>query len=221
VDDFEAAWGALIARKRPIARGNFMFALMAMILLEFACRICAKDKSGKKLGDLTAELARIEPHYFTKLPGPCGSTGEFNLPGPHPESSLLGMMFDLIRNGKAHQYQSAVVTLSDGEVDLDLTGAVPGRELNKPGRRRPAKHMRYKKSASGLSLYIRTDQLFLDIKRAIVRSRIISPTDRVTDIARPRDRSVRPGSASIPFYSFTVSDLEYALKVGRHAQGKW
>jgi hypothetical protein len=64
------------------------------------------------------------------------------------------MMFDLIRNGKAHQYQSAIVTFSDGEVDMDLTGAASDRGLTKPGRRRPRKHLRYKVSASGdLSLY--------------------------------------------------------------------
>lgn len=196
-----------------------------MILLEFACRVCASDVTKSKLARLTIALDKIEPQYFTPLPGPWGKTNEFSLPGPNPDSHLLGMMFDLVRNGKAHQYQSPIVKLSDGEVDIDLTGAMPDRILTKPGRRRPAKHLRYKVSSSGdLSVYVRTDQLFLDIKKAIKTSRIISPSDMVTDISRPKTRSPRQkgssGSTSAP-YAFTVADLKNSLSRGGHSQAKW
>jgi hypothetical protein len=219
VGDFEAAWSALVARKgRHAGGGNFMFALLSMILLEFACRVCAKDKTNKKLTNLTDALSKIEPRYFTPLPGGWGATSHFVLPGANPQCHLLGMMFDLIRNGKAHQYQSAIVTLSDGEVDIDLTGAASDRGLTKPGRRRPTKHLRYKVSYSGdLCLYVRTDQLFLDFKRAIENSQITSPTDVITDVARrPRPKSRR----SAPSYNFTVSDLERSLSTGGHKKGR-
>src|ERR1700675_4285359 len=167
VGDFQAAWSGLVDRKcGHIGGGNFMFALLAMILLEFACRICAKDKTNKKITDLTNALKKIEPRYFTPLPGPCSKTREFTLPGPNPDRHLLGMIFDLVRNGKAHQYQSPIVTLSDGDVDIDLTGPASDRVLTRRGRRRPRKHLRYKVVSGDLSLYVRTDQLFLDIKKA-------------------------------------------------------
>jgi hypothetical protein len=123
------------------------------------------------------------------------------------------MIFDLIRNGKAPQYQSAIVTLRDGKVDIDLTGAASGRGLAKPGRRRPRKHLRYQRSALGdLRLYVRSDQLFLDIKRAIEISGIILPSDLVTDVARPDYRHP---------HNFTVADLECSLKAGKHKRGQW
>jgi hypothetical protein len=219
VGDFESAWAALAATKGRIARGNFMFALLAMILLEFACRVCEKDNTKKKLADLTQALTAIDRRYFTPLPGRCAQTSEFTLPGAYPDSNLLAMIFDLVRNGKAHQYQSAVLALSDGEVDLDLTGATMGRALTKPGRRRPTKHLRFKVSASGdLSLYIRTDQLFLDVKQAIENSGIISPSDVVSDIIRPRLN--KKGGAPV-FYNFSVSSLRNSLSQGCHLEGTW
>lgn len=206
---------------RHAGGGNFMFALLSMILLEFACRVCAKDLTDAKLRAFTTALQAIEPRYFTKLPGLCSSTSEFTLPGADPEKHLLGMMFDLIRNGKAHQYQSAIVTLSDGQVDIDLTGAASDCSLTTPGRCRPARHLQYKVSKDGdLSVYVRTDQLFLDIRNAIESSGIISPTDVVADSARPRitKGARRPHNQ---YYSFTVADLEASLRSGGHQIGCW
>lgn len=171
----------------PPGGGNFMFALLSMILLEFACRVCARDKTGVALQELTKILQKRERPYFTPIPGTCNTTSEFTLPGTNPQSHLLGMMFDLIRNGKAHQYQSAIAILADGEVDIDITGAASDRSLTRPGRRHSRRHLRYKLSPSGdLSLYIRTDQLFLDIKSSIEESGIMASASAVSDIVRPR-----------------------------------
>jgi hypothetical protein len=218
VDDFESAWGALVTRRgRNAGGGNFMFALLSMILLELACRVCRADTSNKKLADLTNVVKRIEPRYFTQLPGPCARTSEFTLPGANPGCDLLGMMFDLIRNGKAHQYQSAIVRLSDGDIDIDLAGAASGRSLDKPGRRRPTRHLRYKVSPSGdLYLYVRTDQLFLDIKRSIQESGVISPSDVVMDITRPRAKSLAKKPGPSPSYAFAVAEIERSLQNGGH-----
>jgi len=41
VGDFEAAWDSLASNDGPTHRGNFMFAMQAMVLLELACR-CAR-----------------------------------------------------------------------------------------------------------------------------------------------------------------------------------
>jgi hypothetical protein len=223
VGDFESAWGALVAKQGTIARGNFMFALLSMILLEFACRVCAKDATKGKLAQLTKALETIERRYFTPLPGSCCKTNEFILPGQNPDSHLLGMLFDVVRNGKAHQYQSPVVQLCDGDVDIDLTGATPGRALTTPGRRRPAKHLQYRVSSSGdLSLYVRTDQLFLDIKGAIEKSQIISASAVIMDISRPKPpRSKTSTKVTSPSYAFRVADLKNALNKHGHSQGTW
>jgi hypothetical protein len=75
------------------------------------------------------ELARIEPRYFVELPGPVAGPGGFALPsqGPNPDRQLLRMLFDLIRNGQAHQYRQINVDLTDGkELQVWLSGVTPG-----------------------------------------------------------------------------------------------
>jgi hypothetical protein len=114
VSDFKGAWNSVAANySRSIGRGNFMFALQAMNLLEFASRLCANDS--KLLGDFSIEINRIDPKYFTVLPRLCGLTIEFDLPyiGNSKCDSLLCAIFDLIRNGLAHQYQQIIVELTD------------------------------------------------------------------------------------------------------------
>ncbi|HEY3439132.1 MAG TPA: hypothetical protein VGK29_00190 [Paludibaculum sp.] len=189
VDDFESAWNSLVARPGyQEGGGNFMFALMSMILLEFACRVCFKDKSGEKLQELTNALKAIDPRYFTELGTPPikNNNGEFTLPGAKPNPTLLGLLFELVRNGKAHQYQSAIAGLANDKcIDIDITGAASFRGLNYYGRTRPPEHLGFKISVDGdLSLYVRTDQLFLDFRQAIEDSGIITSRDRVTDIYR-------------------------------------
>ena len=190
-----------------------MFALLSMILLEFACQVCATDGTKKKLANLTDALRKIDERYFTPLPGRCPKTSGFALPGDTPETELLGMIFDLVRNGNAHQYQSPIMTLSDGQVDIDLAGPAPGRELTRVNRSRPAKHLRYKITRSGdLCLYVRPDQLFLDIKMAIENSHIISPGDIVSPVTRPNKKTV---------YDFSVADLRRCLAASGHKKGRW
>ena len=91
VGDFESAWEAVAAQKGDhIPRCNFMFALLTMILLEFACRVCAKDQSGVELGKLTTALNSIEPRYFTPVPGAWGKPRGFVLLGPNPDPTFSG-----------------------------------------------------------------------------------------------------------------------------------
>jgi len=192
-----------------------LFAFITTILLEFACRVCKDDTLGNKLPNFSQALKNIEPRYFLPLPGKCRKPGgEFTLPGPNPDSHLLAMLFDLIRNGKAHQYQSAILTLSGGDFDVSLTGALPSRSLLRPNRRRSRNHLTYKVLPSGdLSVYVRTDQFFLDIKHAIQNSRIIHPTDVLTDVRRPQ-----PGSS---LYAFPIADLKNAFVNGGLKPRNW
>src|SRR6266487_995060 len=112
--DFRGAWDSVAANPdQDIGRGNFMFAFQAMNLLEFGSRLCVDDN--KLLQDFSYELYQINQKYFTVLPGPCALTTEFDLPhiGNHMDDSLLCAIFDLIRNGVAHQYQQIIVDLAD------------------------------------------------------------------------------------------------------------
>ena len=109
VNDFRGAWDSVAANNNQnIGRGNFMFALQAMNLLEFGSRLCADDS--KLLHDFSND-----PKYFTIFPGPCGLTTEFDLPyiGNNKCDSSLCAIFDLIRNGHGHQYQQIIVDLTD------------------------------------------------------------------------------------------------------------
>jgi hypothetical protein len=40
-----------------------------MILLELTCRVAAADSTGDALHDFSSELERLNPLYFTPLPG--------------------------------------------------------------------------------------------------------------------------------------------------------
>jgi len=76
--------------------------------------------AGNALGALAAELEKIEPRYFTPLPGVCMKPGsEFQVlasPTKGPaEQQLRTALFDLMQNGQAHPYQQIVVALSGGK----------------------------------------------------------------------------------------------------------
>jgi hypothetical protein len=123
--DFETAWNAVAAV--PMApnqgRGKFLFANQAMILFEWACQLCAGDSTGAALVALGRELHTLRPTYFTSLPITLDVTAAGNIALPResgvPDSHtrpLLWLLFDLIRNGLAHQYQQLVLRLDDGPV---------------------------------------------------------------------------------------------------------
>jgi hypothetical protein len=130
------AWDALAEKPENVAgnRGNFTLALQAAVLLEWVCRLCICDSTGQALHDFTTELQKIEPKYCTELDGRCSALNEFSLPGvgPDPQKSLLGAVWDLIRNGQAHQYHDLIVNLQGGtQWVLGLQGARYGWPLSK------------------------------------------------------------------------------------------
>lgn len=211
--DFEDTWNALARDPSARGRGNFMFALQSMILLEWACRLCATDSTGKWISLLSSELHKIDPKYFTVLPGPCRlPPNEFALPtmSGRPETELLAAVFDLIRNGQAHQYQQILVELSDGIwFVLILTGAAHGRDLDtvrKVGRVKD--HLGIKRDAGRLGLKVRPDWLYLDIKEAITKAGLTTSGLTFKYLERP--------GTSKTHYQYDSTTLEAALLSGSH-----
>jgi hypothetical protein len=213
VGDFEAAWNALARVPEPAHRGNFMFALHSMVLMEVACRICVSDTSGGALRSLSAALAKRDPRYFTTLPGTgAKSPREFKLPHlVDAQRELLPMLFDLIRNGQGHQYQQITVRLRDGaDFQIAITGAESELFLDhtfKVGR--PKDHLSFfGGSGEELWLKFRTDVFFLDLRDSIFEATL---QDRekyeIAHLSRPRHDGE---------YQFTARALEESIVLAGH-----
>lgn len=217
IGDFEDAWDALAARQGNLHRGNFLFARQAMTLLEVACRLCYSDRTDQTLKRFAAELARRDVRYFTKLPSSCWTPSnppEFRLPSQSstPDSELITALFDLIRNGQAHQYQQIRVRLADGkDFQFALTGAEHGLFLAQSlAIGRPADHLQAHKEANGdLWIKVRTDILFLDVREAVRSANLLNGNLTLNFLSRPR-------SSSSPHYQFASTDLESSLRTGGH-----
>ncbi|HSB79738.1 MAG TPA: hypothetical protein VLM91_13230 [Candidatus Methylomirabilis sp.] len=182
IGDFETAWNAVAEQPDPAYRGNFMFGKQAMILLELACRICKGDTSGAALDDFATKLQIREPRYFWQLPAPVWAPAQrtqkaLDLPsigGGDPYSHLLAAIFNLIRNGQAHQYQQMRAVLSDRRnFWISLTGAKQGlflRDVLAKGR--PPDHLCHQDDGTDLWLKVRPEILFLDIRDAVLAARL-------------------------------------------------
>lgn len=218
VNDFKDAWNSLACNPSARGRGNFMFALHATILLEFAARLCSTDNSGAALKDLSTALFRIEPKYSTCLPDICAKTKGFKLPYTNSKKGdeLLWVIFDLVRNGQAHQYQQMKVTLKDGvDFQISLTGAEMGRRLELVAMSpRPDHHLGYQRDQQNdLWLGVCPDILFLDIDNAITSSNLLEKGLAFEYLARGKNRSNS-------YYDFDSSALENCLSSGKHKKIK-
>ena len=205
IGDFEAAWNGLAADPAPGNRGNFLFALQAVVLLEVASRLCASDSTGAALRDLSAQLEARDPRYFAALPGACsGGFSEFALPssGPNPSGQLLAVLFDLIRNGQAHQYQQVRVRLNDGlDFQVALTGAEHGLFLDRT-QSRTGHLVKSRDQNQDLWLKVRTDILFVDVRESIRAANLLGRGLTITNLVRPRGNGT---------YQFSSVQLEQAL----------
>ena len=209
IGDFEAAWNGLAADPVSGNRGNFLFALQAVVLVEVASRLCASDPTGAALRDLSAELEARDPRYFTALPGACtgGSSSEFALPssGANPSAQLLAALFDLVRNGQAHQYQQIRVRLSDGiDFQVALTGAEHGLFLDKT-QARTGHLVKSRDQNKDLWLKVRTDILFVDVRDSIRAANLLGRGLSIANLVRPRGNGT---------YQFSSAQLEQALVTG-------
>lgn len=207
--DFIGAWDSVASNaSKDIGRGNFMFSRQAMILREFACRLYGSDS--KIRTQFSTQLKNIEPKYFTRLPSPCADPKEFTLPHLRNQSGdlLLWALFDLIRNGLAHQYQQIIVVLKNRKkFFIELSGAKQGRHLDTVRKSRHAGHLDYYIDKDGdIGVRIYPDQLFLDIEQAIQQSQLLSKRRRFRHLRRPigkkrRKAKNKPGKK---FYDFDL-----------------
>ena len=195
-----------------------MFARQAMSLLEWAALLCTGDTSGGALNSLTAALAYIDRRYFTVLPADCVTSDRpiKRLPLPtlgKPKRELLRAVFDLPRHGLAHQYQQVVVGLKDGtDFSVALSGAEYGRSLATIRASRPERveqgtsapgdtiHLKYRRDSKGIRLALSPAVMYLDIKRAIELTGLLSHTGDF------------PYQHRDGVYEFTADQLEAALR---------
>jgi hypothetical protein len=183
-EDFRKAWDSMATVEfNPGVGGNFMFARQAMTLLELVCRVAAADESGATLADFSAQLERGDPLLFTMLPGgPPGPPNGLALPSSqeagHPTHwQLIAVLFDLIRNGQAHQYQQIPVTLADGAIlDISIGGVQPGRLLStilaEPGRRSVEHLMIHRQGRGNFWVCVDPAVLFLDFEGAAIDAQV-------------------------------------------------
>jgi hypothetical protein len=211
VEDFKGAWNSVAANPdTSIGRGNFMFARQAMNLLEFGSMLCAGDPSHAALTDFSNCLHQIEPKYFTQLPSPCASTTGVVLPhlGNTSGNLLLWALYDLIRNGLAHQYQQILVQLSDGNYFfITLTGAAHRKYLNSATSSRPNSHLGIRVNSHNVSLLVHPQLLFLDFEGAIGISDILNRNLPFPYFTRP----LKPTN-----YNFNLTTLQNSLVAGGH-----
>lgn len=216
IGDFEATWEALTVLSGAKSRGNFLFARQAMTLLEVACRLCNSDTTRSALDDLSAEIERRDKRYFTVLPGPCWAPnlrtrGAFKLPsrGLNPDSQLIAAIFNLVRNGQAHQYQQMRAVLADGkQFRFSLTGAEYGLSLDKVfAAGRPAQHLSASSDMNGdIWMTLRTDVLFLDLRDAVNNAKLLGRGLNLNFMSEDR----------IQTFNFNATDLENELRAGGH-----
>jgi hypothetical protein len=223
VRDFEGAWDSVAANNEPIGRGNFMFSGQAMILLEFASRLCAGDLSTASLKAFSQQMQSIEPNYFTRLPGPCAHIKDFSLPyiGTSTDDLLLWALFDLIRNGLAHQYQQILVTLHDKkQLYITVTGAQPGLSLASALKSRPKEHLAYSLDSNGdIGFWLCPHILFLDIQNSMIKCKLLDRGLSFQYLSRPRGPRIgthpRPPKG-IRYYDFDSTSLISCFKTQGH-----
>jgi hypothetical protein len=182
--DFRKAWDAMASVDFDTGvGGNFMFAGQAMTLLELICRVAAADESGDTLAEFSAQLVRRDPNLFTWLPGgPPENPRHFTLPsssgaGEPKRWQLISVLFDLIRNGQAHQYQQIPVTLTDGAVlNISISGVQHGRLLStivaEPGRRSVEHLMIHRQETGDFWVNVHPEVLFLDFEAGAIDAKV-------------------------------------------------
>lgn len=228
--DFAECWNSLAWNPSARNRGNFLFAHQAMTLLEFISRLAFDDASGNALRDFSTELAKIDPHYFTQLPGVCCYCADFDLPYVTTRGDeLIWALFDLIRNGQAHQYEQIFVSLTDGhDFQTSLTGATLGNHLSiwsiqQRAQARSKYHLGYKRDSNNdLWMTLGPEILFLDLVDATQNSNLLKKGLNFKNLKRTSSASSTPKRTAAPiarsFYNFDSASMEGRLASAGHAK---
>lgn len=215
VGDFATAWRAVaFAPVMQANRGNFLFAFQAMALLELASRLC--DGAGA-LEKFTAALRKRNPRYFTILPMP-RVRAKRGLAFPRSDrrepqrAELLEILFDVVRNGLAHQYAQKHTLLSDGHLHVIVTGADVGRSLDDVG---PAdEHLGVQIDESDLWIMLRTDIFFRDVRDAARECSLERGRLSRVDAGKPFAAQVHEVFAALRANGHPAIDFKARLAVG-------
>ncbi len=158
----------------------------------------------------------IDARYFLHIPGLSAGPSDFRLPYCEDlptNDLLLCALYDLIRNGLAHQYQQILVNLPDGrDLGITLTGPAPGRTVGFIDTRSPrieSNHLRCTRKQGDLWVTVNSARLFLDFKLAFDQAGLLQEKLSLTHLRRPdpNRRTLR--------YEFSSSTLEGLLTPGR------
>ncbi len=190
--DFEQLWNSLSSIKGKISRGNFAFALLDMILVEFISRFCKVDTTGNMLRTFSDCLYDIDKRYFGNVKGWDGirPNSEFTLPFKSQEGKeLLCLLFDLIRNGEAHQYQQIIADLKDATLAIRISGANYGLNLGNVTSRGKHLEMEFSSLPQKILAFIdfRPEIMYLDLKRAVECSKMFDNATTFTHFSRNYD----------------------------------
>lgn len=177
-DDFAAAWDSMAVAEAG-AGGNFLFFRQALAMLELTCRVCAV---GGRLDAFAEHLAREDPRYFTQLPATARTPKEFSLPSSPlngaSDSQLIAFIYDLGRNGLAHQNQQILARISaNSTFGFSVTG-VGSKTLDKAAEANSRGSRRHLSTWHGKEenvwIVVRPEILFLHIDRAVGRAGVFS-----------------------------------------------
>jgi hypothetical protein len=209
-EDFRGAWNSIADNPDPsIGRGNFMFAHQAMTLLEFVARFYHCNNTLHRF--YSNELYKVRPKYFTSLPGPVADYRDFELPHLGEKCILLWALFDLIRNGLAHQYQQILLKLNDGShFYCVLSGVTYKRYLSEVETSRSLYHLGYEKVGNDLRMHVDPGALFVDFDTAIINSSLLKNESSFQYLFRPKP------SRGVQYYNFDSESLEKSLDAGGH-----
>jgi hypothetical protein len=175
--------------------------------LEWIGRLCANDSIARQ--GFASELQTIDPRYFAELPDRCPAPSQDftfpGLPGKDELKSMLAALWDLIRNGQAHEYHDIIVGLTCGKRwVLMIKGVLPTLTLAEVDRQRPnLRHLDYQIAPDGdLLLGVHPGVMFLDICAAVDRASLLRRGLTITHLERPRKPTT---------YQYDLSRLDAAL----------
>lgn len=218
VSDFEDVWDSVAHNPSARGRGNFLFAILAMAFLEFTCRLSKSDAEGTSLPRFSKQLHAIDKRYFIRIPGLNVSTSEFELPfigQAQTNDYLLSALFDLIRNGIAHQYQQILVGLKGGRNwGITLTGPKRGRYLDtiQASPRSDSTHLTIKRDSNGdLWLTVNPARLFLDFRKAFDGAQLLKAELSLRPLIRPDPKRK---NQKYDFSSITLEGLFSSIQSG-------
>ena len=167
--DFESSWRGIVLYKLSIKQfegdgfGNYLFSLHALIMLESALFYCASDRERKKL---VKHLFARDPRYKTSL----ATEGGYAIQNIScTANTLIALIFDLVRNGHAHDYSTKPSITEDRQmVTIGPYGITKNPNLFEPSRDdRLSDHLELQKCDGSYVITLRPDVLFHDIWSAI------------------------------------------------------